>query len=372
MTSDPAAVAKVDLEAVRDNVAVLRRAAGGAEVMAVVKADGYGHGAVEVARAALAAGARWLGTASIDEALRLRRAGIRAPVLCWLNTPGARWSAAIAARIDVSAGDVWAVEEIASASGRAGLPARVHLKADTGLGRGGAPPSQWPRLVDAALKAQADGLLEVVGLWSHLGSADTPRHARTLRQVDAFREAVDLAERAGVRPQVRHLANSAAVLALPEARFDLVRPGIAVYGLWPDVPLTRTGLRPAMTLAARLAQVKPVPARQGVSYGHTYTTTRDTRLGLVPLGYADGVPRHAGNVATVLAAGRRRPIAGRVCMDQFMLDLGDDEAAAGDEVVLFGPGDRGEPTAMDWARALGTITNELVTGVGARVARVYL
>jgi alanine racemase len=371
VTSHHDAEARVDLGAVRHNVGVLRAAAPRAEVMAVVKADGYGHGAVRVARAALAAGAAWLGTATTAEALGLRAAGITAPVLCWLATPGAPWEAVVSAGVDVSASEPWTVGEIAAAAARTGVPARVHLKADTGLGRGGAVPSQWPQLVEAALKAQADGLLELVGLWSHLGSADDPRDARTRRQVDAFRTALDVAERAGARPRVRHLANSAATLTLPEAHFDLVRPGIAVYGLWPDEPLSPAGLRPAMTLAARLAQVKPAAAGQGVSYGHAYTTARPTRLGLVPLGYADGIPRGAGNTAPVLAAGRRRTIAGRVCMDQFVLDLGGDDASAGDEVLLFGPGDDGEPTAAQWARSLGTITNELVTGIGSRVPRVY-
>ncbi|MFR9674842.1 alanine racemase [Streptomyces sp. TR06-5] len=366
-----AAEATVDLGAVRHNVGLLREAARGAEVMAVVKADGYGHGEVPVARAALAAGARWLGTATLAEALRLRDAGIDAPVLCWLHTPGAPWESAAAAGIDVSASEPWAVGEIAEGAARAGVPARVHLKVDTGLGRGGAAASQWLHLVEDTLKAQADGLIELVGVWSHLGSDDDPRQPRTRRQLDAFREALEVAERAGARPQMRHLANSAATLTLPDAHFDLVRPGIAVYGLWPDRPLAPHDLRPAMTLAARLAQVKPAAAGQGVSYGHVYTTTCATHLGLVPLGYADGVPRQAGGVAPVLAAGRRRTIAGRVCMDQFMLDLGTAEAAAGDEVVLFGPGDAGEPTAAQWARPLGTLTNELVTGIGARVPRTY-
>lgn len=353
-------------------MALLRAHAGRAETMAVVKADGYGHGAVPVARAALAAGAGWLGTATVGEALALRRAGIEARVLCWLGVPGDAWDSAVAERIDLSASEPWAVAEIAAAAARTGVTARVHLKADTGLGRGGAPLAAWPGLVDAGLKAEADGLLEVVGLWSHLGSADVPRHPLVRRQIAAFHAALDVAERAGARPQVRHLANSAATLTLPEARFDLVRPGIAVYGLWPEESPGPVELRPAMTLRARLAQVKPVPAGQGVSYGHTWTAARATRLGLVAMGYADGVPRHAGNVAPVLAAGRRARIAGRVCMDQFVLDLGDGPAEAGDEVVLFGPGDRGEPTAGEWARALGTITNELVTGLGSRVARRYV
>ncbi|MBZ4016066.1 alanine racemase [Streptomyces purpurogeneiscleroticus] len=367
----PAACATIDLSAIQANAALLCAAARTADVMAVVKADAYGHGAVETARAALQGGARWLGTANIEEALQLRRAGILAPLLCWLNTPGAQWKTAIAARVDLSAADLWAIDEIIEAAAQIGLPARVHLKVDSGLGRGGAPMSAWPVLVEAALKAEADGLLEVVGLWSHLGASDDPRDARSCRQIEVFQSAVYQAERAGICPEVRHLANSTATLLSSKAHFDLVRPGIALYGLWPQVAARPTRLRPAMTLSARLAQVKEVPAGHCVSYGSTYTTTRPTRLGIVPLGYADGVPRHAGNIAPVYIAGQWRPIAGRVCMDQFVIDLGDIDADPGDEVVLYGPGDRGEPTAAHWARLLGTITNELVTGVGPRVARRY-
>lgn len=339
--------------------------------MAVVKADGYGHGAVPVARAALAAGATWLGTATLGEALRLRGAGIAAPVLTWLNGPGADWISAITRGVDLSAGDPALLAEIARAAVRCGVPARVHLKVDTGLGRGGCPLAEWPDLVDAALKGEADGTLRVAGLWSHLGSADDPRHPRSLAQVERFREAVGLAERAGVRDAVRHVANSAAALTLPDACFDLVRPGIALYGLWPGEALTAADLRPAMSLRARLVQVKRVAAGQGASYGHAYRTTRAGRLALVPLGYADGVPRAAGNAAPVWVAGAWHRIAGRVCMDQFLLDLGDTPAAPGDEVVLFGDGNGGEPTPAEWARRLGTIANELVVGIGARVARVY-
>ncbi|MEU3255510.1 alanine racemase [Streptomyces sp. NPDC006997] len=371
MSDVPAARAQVSLGAVRHNTEVLRRAAGRAEVMAVVKADGYGHGAVPVARAALAAGAGWLGTATVGEALRLRAAGIGAPVLSWLNGPGADWEGAIARDVDLSAGDPARLAEIARAAARRGATARVHLKADTGLGRGGCPLAEWPALVDAALKGEADGTLRVAGLWSHLGSADDPRDRRCLTQLDLFRDAVRFAERAGVRGAVRHLASSAATLALPDACFDLVRPGIALYGLWPGDPLTDADLRPAMSLRARIAQVERVPAGQGVSYGHTYRTARRTRLAVVPLGYADGVPRAAGNTVPVWVSGARHRIAGRVCMDQFVVDLGDTPAAPGDEVVLFGPGCDGEPTLAEWVRRLDTIANEVVVRIGERVTRVY-
>jgi alanine racemase len=367
--------ARVDLSAIRDNVAALRSRTGAAEVMAVVKADGYGHGLLPSARAALAGGATWLGTALLEEALVLRAAGLTGPrVLAWLMGPGERLADALAADVDLSANASWLLEEIADAARRHGRPARVHLKVDTGLARAGATPEDWPQVVEDAAKLQAEGLLRVVGVWSHLAYADAPGHATIARQARVFAQALEVAAAAGLRPEVRHLANSAATLTAPQQHFDLVRPGLAVYGLSPVPELAspaELGLRPAMTLAASLVLVKRVPAGSGVSYGHVYTTEAETTLGLVPLGYADGVPRAAGNVGPVLAAGRRRTVAGRVCMDQLVLDLGDDAAAVGDEVLLFGPGDRGEPTAQDWAEATGTISYEIVTRLGPRVPRVY-
>lgn len=377
MTRRLHAAARVDLTAIRDNVAVIRsRAAGGAAVMAVVKADGYGHGLVPSARAALAGGATWLGTALLEEALALRTAGITDPrVLAWLMGPGERYGDAIVADVDLSASAVWAVREIAEAARTVGEPARVHIKVDTGLSRAGSTMGDWPDVVEAAAKAEADGLVRVVGVWSHLAYADAPDHETNARQARVFLEALDVAAGAGLRPDVRHLANSAAALTAPEQHFDLVRPGLAVYGLSPVPDLATSaqlGLRPAMTLTGALLLVKRVPAGSGVSYGHAYTTAAETTLGVVPLGYADGVPRAASNLGPVWAAGRRRTVAGRVCMDQIVLDLGDDPAEAGDEVVLFGPGDDGEPTAQDWADATGTISYEIVTRVGPRVPRVYV
>lgn len=379
MTSAPPgrshAQARVDLAAVRDNVAALRSRTS-AEVLAVVKADGYGHGLVPCARAAVAGGASWLGTALVDEALALRAAGLTAPrVLAWLLGPGERWADAVRADVDLSVNAVWALDEVAAAAAEAGRPARVHLKVDTGLSRGGSALADWPDLVEAARKAEAAGTVTVVGLWSHLAYADAPGHPTIHRQAEEFHRAVEHAEGAGIRPEVRHLANSAATLTAPAQHFDLVRPGLAVYGLSPVPDVgdpAHFGLRPAMTVTAGLVLVKRVPAGSGVSYGHTYTTERETALGLVPLGYADGIPRDASNVGPVLAAGRRRTVAGRVCMDQLVLDLGDDDAAVGDQVVLFGPGDDGEPTAQDWADATGTISYEIVTRVGPRVPRVYV
>ncbi|ACY99794.1 MULTISPECIES: alanine racemase [Thermomonospora] len=363
--------ARVDLDAIRANVALLRERAGGAETMAMVKAEGYGHGLVEAARAALEGGAGWLGVARVAEALRLRAAGITVPVLVVMATRGEPFEEAVAAGVDLTAGSGWQARRLAEAAERAGRPARVHLKADTGMSRGGATMADWPATVEAALAAQAAGHLRVVGVMSHLACADEPGHPSIARQLAVFKEAVEYAEKAGVRPQVRHLSNSAATLTLPEARYDLVRPGIAIYGLTPVPQMGTFGLRPAMTLVAELAAVKRVPAGSGVSYGHTYVTERETTLGLVAAGYGDGVPRHGSSLLEVLAGGRRRRIAGRVCMDQFVIDLGDDTASPGEEVLLFGPGDHGEPTAQEWAQALGTISYEIVTRIGTRVPRVY-
>jgi alanine racemase len=245
----------------------------------------------------------------------------------------------------------------------------VHLKADTGLNRGGATRTDWPSVVDAALEEQAAGHLEVVGLWSHFASSDDPGNPRIGSQVINFREAVEIAEKSGVTAEVRHLCNTAGAIGVPEARFDMVRVGGGIYGLSTLPGGAPPWLTPAMTLKARLIQVKRVPAGSGVSYNHRYVTDRETTLGLLPLGYADGIPRAAGNTRLVFARGRRWPIAGTVCMDQFVIDFGDEPVTAGEEVVLFGPGDRGEPTAQEWAETLGTISYEIVTGIGTRVPR---
>ncbi|MFF4990489.1 alanine racemase [Streptosporangium saharense] len=367
------AEARVNLSAIRENVALLRERSQGAETMAVVKSDGYGHGLAASAEACLAGGATRFGTAYIREALALRAAGVTAPVLAWIIPPGEPLDEAIVQGIDLSAGAVWLVDAIAEAAGRTGRVARVHLKVDTGIRRGGATSAEWPALVERATKRQIEGTIEVVGLWSHLACADMPGHPSVEIQLDAFDEALAIAERAGLGGShvIRHLANSAAVLTLPRARYDMVRPGLALFGLSPIPELGDFGLRPAMTLVARIAMAKRVPAGCGVSYGHTYLTDRETTLGLVPLGYADGIMRHAGNTAQVLAGGRRRLVAGRVCMDQFVIDVGDDPIAEGDEVVVFGDGSRGEPTLQEWADSLGTITHEIVTRIGSRVPRVY-
>ncbi|TFV91024.1 alanine racemase [Blastococcus sp. CT_GayMR20] len=348
--SAPRAEVVVDLDAIAANTAVLRERVG-RPLMAVVKADGYGHGLVPAARAVLAGGADALGVAVLEEALALRAAGVTAPLLAWLHGPGTDYAAALAADVELSVNAEWALEEVVAAARATGRPARLHLFVDTGLSREGATPADWPGVVAAAARAQADGDLAVVGLWSHMAYADAPTHPTIAAQVSVFEEAVALARRAGLTEARRHLANSAATVALPDTWYDMVRPGIALYGLDP---------------------LGGVPAEVGVSYGHTYFPESETTLALVPVGYADGVPRAGGNRAPVLAGGAQRTIAGRVCMDQFVLDVGDAVVRPGDEVVLWGPGDDGEPTAQQWADALDTIHYELVTRVGGRFTRRYV
>ncbi|HWB67619.1 MAG TPA: alanine racemase [Mycobacteriales bacterium] len=365
-------VARIDLGAIRANVAALRARARGAELMAVVKADGYGHGMLPSARAALDGGAGWLGVAMADEALALRAAGIQAPILAWLLGPHDDWAAVAGASVDLGVNAEWGLRAAVAASGE--RPARIHLKVDTGLGRAGAATADWPALVEAAAKAQADGAVEVVGAWSHLAYADNPGHPTIAEQQRAFESALEVVAAAGLQPPLRHLANSAATLATPALHYDLVRPGVAVYGLSPGPAVgtaAELGLTPALSFRSQVALVKRAPAGHGVSYGHRYRTPRETTLALVPVGYADGVARHLTNRGEVAVHGKRYRIAGTVCMDQFVIDVGDDLVRAGDEVVLFGSGASGEPTADEWAATMDTINYEIVSRVGARVPREY-
>lgn len=369
MDGQPEAI--VNLSVIRANVAAMRRYVRGVQVMAVVKSDGYGHGMVPTANAALAGGATWLGVGHVAEAVELRKAGCTAPVLCLLAAPDAPHSTAISLGIDLSVGSESLIRQFGQAAELAGRPARVHLKADTGMSRGGATMDRWPALLAAALTEQAAGRCEIVGIWSHLACADMPGHPSVDAQLDAFRLALDQAKRAGARPQLRHLANTPALLTRPDTWFDLVRPGGGVTGLCTLPGGPPDWLRPAMTVRARLVQVKRVPAGTGVSYGHRYVTSARTTLGLIPLGYHEGIPRSAANKAQVLVRGRRQSIAGTVCMNQCVIDVGDASIEAGDEVVLFGPGDRGEPTAQEWADALGTLSYDIVTRFTAKIPRSY-
>jgi alanine racemase len=361
--------AVVDLRAVAHNVATIA-AATSAAVMTVVKADGFGHGLVPVARTALDAGASWLGVTSAAEAMTLRAGGVDAPILTWLHRPDEDFRPLIDADVDISAASVEHLRGIA-ASSSAGRPATVHLKVDTGMSRNGAAPDEWPRLVAVAHDLERAGLLRVRAVWTHLATADEPGRPETARQLAAFDDALKIASASGLTPALRHVANSAGALAVPESHYDLVRVGIATYGVEPVLGRAY-GLRPVMTLRARAILVKRVPAGTGVSYGLDYTTTRPTTLVLVPIGYADGVPRNVAPAARVWIGGRRHPIAGRVSMDQFVIDVGDAPAAIGDEIILFGPGDRGEPTAQEWADWAGTNAHEILTRIGPRVPRRHV
>lgn len=366
------ASAVVDLGAFARNLHRLQDHVG-VPIMVVVKAEAYGHGMIACARAARQAGADWLGAATPTEALRLRTDGDHGRLLCWLYGPDEDFEAVVAADIDVTAHHADQLSMIIAAAGAVQRMARVHLKIDTGLSRNGSSAADWHELCGLAAEAEESGAITIAGIWSHLASADEPGDPSITRQSQLFADALAVAERHGLHPEVRHLANSAAAITLPEARYDLVRLGIACYGIEPAPGLAEEAgleLEPVMTLRARLAAVKPIARGDGVSYGHTWIADRDTVLGLVPLGYGDGIPVHASNSAAVGVGGRTVPIRGRVCMDQFMVELGPEATdRVGEEVVVFGAGNG--PTVQDWAKACGTIGYEIVTRIGVRVPRIY-
>ncbi|ROR73583.1 alanine racemase [Bogoriella caseilytica] len=372
--------ALVDLQAIAENTRRLNEVTPAAEVMAVVKADAYGHGQLPVARTALQAGASWLGTAQLTEALALRAElaadGLHPPILAWLYSPSAALDDGLLADIDLSVSTPAGVQQVSAAAHRTGRTARIHLKVDTGMGRGGARAEDFGDLLHAAAQARAEGAVEITGIWSHLARSDEPEHSFTAEQIEVFTSALAQAGQAGIDPQVRHLANSAGALFHPGAHFDLVRPGIATYGLSPVAGQNpaEVGLRPAMHLQARVVLVKDVPPGTPVSYGGTAQTSTETRLAVVPLGYADGLPRVASDLGPVLIGGLRRQVTGRVCMDQLVVDLQgrDHSISEGTVVTLFGDGAQGHPTADDWARLSGTISYEMVSRIGTRVPRIYL
>jgi len=359
-------LATINTGAISHNIQTLRTLVAPAQVMAVVKADGYGHGAIESARAAIDGGADWLGVADIAEALALRGAGIRTPVLAWLHQPGAAFSEAVRAKVDLGVSSISQLAEVAAASGTA----CVHLKVDTGLHRNGAILDEWQQFFEAAVTHELAGHLHVKGIWSHLANAGAENDAK---QIELFSTAVSMARSVGLRPEIRHLAASEGAIKHPDARFDLVRLGISSYGLAPssDVDAAALGLVPAMTLSAPVLSVKRVAAGAGVSYGYDFHPGAATTLALVPLGYGDGVPRHATNRGPVSINGARGQVAGRVAMDQIVVDMGDAPVAVGDRAVLFGDSSNGVPSADDWAKAADTINYEIVTRIGQRVVRRY-
>lgn len=368
------AEAVVDLGAVEHNVRVLREHAGSAQVMAVVKADGYGHGATRVAQAALAAGAAELGVATVDEALALRADGITAPVLAWLHPPGIDFGPALVADVEIAVSSARQLDELLDAVARTGRTATVSVKVDTGLNRNGVPPALYPEMLARLRQAAAEHAIRLRGLMSHLVYADAPQQPINDIQAQRFRDMLSYAREEGVTFEVAHLSNSSATMARPDLTLDLVRPGIAVYGLSPVPERGEMGLVPAMTVKCAVALIKSVPAGEGVSYGHTWIAPHDTTVALLPIGYADGVFRSLGGRLEVLINGRRRPGVGRICMDQLVVDLGPGpvDVAEGDEAILFGPGARGEPTAQDWADLVGTIHYEVVTSPRGRISRTYL
>ena len=360
------AEARIDLARISDNVKHLKNLSG-TQVMAVVKADAYGHGLVEVARAAIEGGACALGVALLEEAITLRNAGITSPILAWLVPPGSDFKVAVDNDIELAASSIIALEQIGSVSSK-NRP-RVHLEVDTGMTRGGFL-SEWGKL-DAHHVANID----IVGIFSHFARADEPEQEQNDQQRARFKEMVATLESFGYTNIVRHLSNSAATLKDDQSRFDMVRAGIAIYGLTPDLENLGTseslGLKPAMQIRAKLHLVKHVPAGAAVGYGATAHTTSETKLGIVAMGYADGIPRIAKNVG-VFVNGKKAPVVGRISMDQFVVDLGADSTAiSGDWVIVFGDGSKGEYTADDWGAASLSINYEIVTRIGPRVPRIY-
>ena len=394
--------AAVDLAAIRHNLGVLRAAAPGALQLATVKANAYGHGLLPVARAALDGGADWLGVAQLAEAFTLRRgldeAGVPradAPLLAWISTSSSDFAAAIEADIDVSVSWTWVLADICAAAREVGRPARVHVKIDTGMSRAGSTLADLPALASALRMATDDGLVDVVGAWSHMSRADDPSeagNASTASHVRIFEEGLAILADAGITPRIRHLAATSGILWHPEAHYDMVRAGIGLYGLSPDPAVATSeqlGLIPALELRAPLTSVKVIEEGTPVSYGGTWVAPTRRWIGLVPLGYGDGILRAASNKARVVvhtASGPlNAPLIGRVCMDQFVVDLGpaqaspgtptarsgDAPAAPGDIAILFGSGAGGEALADDWAEAASTINYEIVTHLGTHIPRTY-
>ncbi len=358
-------VLEIDLEAVATNTRLLADRASG-ELMAVVKADGFGHGAEAVARTALANGATSLGVTSIQEATALRDAGLVAPVLSWLNTPEADFAAAIRRDIDLAVPTADHLAAIAGAAARTGRVAAIHLHADTGMARDGAAPADWLRLCVLAREAQHRGHVRVVGLMGHLSSADDPADPANVAGRRAFARFSRIARASGLRPATRHLAATAATLTDPRSHHQLCRVGAGLVGIDPS---GTTALRGAMTLTAPVVNVRRVPAGTPVGYGHTYVTDGPATLALLPVGYADGMPRAASGQAEVLVRGRRRPVVGLISMDQMVVDVTGVRVGAGELVTILGPGERGEPTMADWATWSGTLPHEIVTGLGSRLTR---
>lgn len=363
--------ADVSLDAIAANVETLQAVCAPAEVCAVVKAGGYGHGAVPVAAAAIEAGAAWLAVAQVSEATELRRAGIAAPILLLSEPRPSDLDEVLAAGVAVTVYTEDLIRRLGIAARGGGLPVPVHLKVDTGMHRVGAA---LDAIVHLAEVVHAEPLLSLDALWTHCAVADEPDDPYTAMQLERFEVAIKEIESVGIPVPMRHAANSAAAIAHPASRYDLVRCGIAVYGIPPGPALAgRIALEPAVRLATEVSFVKPLAAGERVSYGLRHELERDTTVATLPIGYADGVSRQLGlQGQEVLVRGQRRPMIGVVTMDQVLVDVGpDSEVAAGEEVVLLGRQGAERISPDEWAERLGTISYEVVCALGARVERRY-
>ncbi len=366
--------AEINLAAIAENLNFIKSKTS-AQVLAVVKADAYGHGLINVAKAAEKAGADWLGTALLEEGIALRNGGITKPIISWLTPLGEDFKTAINLEIDLSISSIELLNEIILVGKSINKVPRVHIEIDTGMNRGGFG-DEWGSLLPEIVRAVKTNEIKAIGIWSHFARADEPNEVMNSTQLDKFDQKVKQLSDSGVNLEFIHIANSAAALSNKAAHKNIIRWGIGLYGLSPDVTnmgdSKSLGLKPAMKLFAKLQLVKSVKAGQSVGYGGTTITKSDTKLGVVTLGYADGVPRNANNSAGIYVAGKRAPIIGRVSMDQFVVDLGlDSLAKTGDEVIVFGDGSQGEYTIDEWAKACGTINYEIVTRIGVRVPRIY-
>ena len=368
------ASAEINLSAIGDNLKLIKGKTN-AQVLAVVKADAYGHGLIQVGKAAEAAGANWLGTALLEEGIALRNNGIKVPIISWLTPLGEDFKTAINLDIDLSISSIELLTEVISAGKFVKKIPRVHIEVDTGMSRGGVG-DDWQIFLTELSKAIKANEINIIGIWSHFARADEPGQAMNQEQLNTFEDRIKSASDVGIKPEFIHIANSAAALTNNSAHKNIIRWGIGLYGLSPDInnmgDSKSLKLKPAMRLKAKLHLVKAVKAGVSVGYGGTAITKSDTKLGVVTLGYADGVPRNANNLAGVFVDGKRAPLIGRVSMDQFVVDLGiNSSAKTGDEVIVFGDGSSGEYTADEWAKASGTINYEIVTRIGSRVPRIY-
>ena len=368
------ASAEINLSAITQNFKLIKSRTT-ADVLAVVKADAYGHGLIPVSKALEEAGADWFGTALLEEAINLRKAGILKPIISWLTPLGEDFKSAIDLDIDLGIPSIDLLDEVIKTASLTGKTARIHLEIDTGMSRGGVL-SEWDQLIKSVLVGVNLKQLKVIGIWSHFARADEPDELMNQEQLSLFEEKVNQAKAAGIDAQLIHIANSAALFTNRSAHKNIIRSGIALFGLSPDVKTigdsSSLGLKPAMKLKAKLNLVKEVKAGSSVGYGGTAVLKSDTKLGVVALGYADGIPRSTNNLAGVFVDKKRAPIIGRVSMDQFVVDLGiTSTAKTGDEVIVFGDGSNGEYTVDEWAKAANTINYEIITRIGPRVPRIY-